>query len=75
MSIDNGPFNATEPNWELLEAAVVSAELPVHACDEFMWMGEWKEGEHSYKHRGTRKYVRLTESSTDGAAQVKAVRA
>jgi hypothetical protein len=53
------PFNAEVPNWELLEAAVREARLPAEVVDEFMWMAEWSEGQHSFKHRGTRKYVVL----------------
>jgi hypothetical protein len=39
-----------------------------------MWMGEWREGEHSFKHRDTRAYVRLRQDSTDGTEQVRTAR-
>ena len=55
--------NSQEPSWDLLEHAVEQAGLPLSVCAEFMWMGEWIAGEHSYKHRDTRKYVRLTKST------------
>ena len=49
----------TTPDWTPLERAVKIAGLPASTCGEFMWMGEWTEGEHSYKHIVTRKYARL----------------
>jgi hypothetical protein len=54
------PYNGELPDWTLLEEAVKEASLPPAVVGEFMWMGEWKEGQHSYKHIDTRKYVVLT---------------
>lgn len=54
------PFNYTVPNWSLLEAALVAASLPQSTISEWMWMGEYVASEHSYKHRDTRSYARLT---------------
>jgi hypothetical protein len=51
--------NATTPDWAPLERAVKIAGLPAASCGEFMWMGEWTEGEHSYKHIVTRQCARL----------------
>jgi hypothetical protein len=64
-------FNYARPDWTLLEAAIQAAGLPLATCGEFMWMGEWREGEHSYKHRDTRQYVRLRKETVDGAGQVR----
>lgn len=56
-------YGQPQPNWDLLEHAVEQAGLPLDVCGEFMWMGELPAGTHSYKHRDTRKYVRLTKST------------
>lgn len=59
-------FNADTPDWKPLERAVsLFAGMPRSACAAFMWMGEWTEGEHSYKHRNTRNYARLRIDSTE----------
>ena len=58
------PFNYERPDWGPLERAVQAAGLPQQACGEFMWMAEFTEGAHSYKHRETRGYVVLA-SNTD----------
>ena len=52
-------FNYTEPDWAPLERAVSLAGLPRETCGEFMWMCEEPQGVHQYKHRDTRKYVKL----------------
>lgn len=63
-------FNYETPNWDVLERAFgLIVFSPAHAeiqplISDFMWMGEWKEGEHSFKHRYTRKYARLRADST-----------
>lgn len=62
------PHNIDTPNWEPLESAVLAAGLPLETCSEFMWMGEWRIGEHSYKHIRTRGYVVLGSSIDAGAA-------
>lgn len=67
-------YNIETPNWELLEHAVTQAGLPLDVCGEFMWMGEWVEGTHSYKHRDTRKYVRLTATTCAPQLLVKEAR-
>jgi hypothetical protein len=65
-------FNATTPDWAPLERAVKLAGLPRKTSGEFMWMGEWAQGEHSYKHIVTRKYARLRIDTplTEAAAAV-----
>lgn len=52
-------FNATTPDWAPLERAVKIAGLPRETCSEFMWVGEWVQGENSYKHIVTRNYAKL----------------
>ena len=52
-------FNSTTPDWAPIERAVKIAGLPARICGEFMWMGEWTEGEHAYKHIVTRQYAHL----------------
>lgn len=69
------PFNYERPNWPLLENAVRGAGLPVSLCGEFMWMGEWREGEHQYKHRSTRLYVKLTAETTQSDASTQILKA
>lgn len=63
-------YNCTNADWGPLERAVslaangnVEAD-PQEILSSFMWMGEWKQGEHSYKHRDTRNYARLRADST-----------
>jgi hypothetical protein len=65
-------FNAITPDWAPLERAVKLAGLPRETCGEFMWIGEWAQGEHSYKHIVTRKYatLRIDTSLTEAAAAV-----
>jgi hypothetical protein len=36
-----------------------------------MWMGEWRQGEHQYKHIMTRRYVILESTTTDAAKQLR----
>jgi len=55
------PFNCTTPDWAPLERAVKLAKLPVgRTMAAFMWMTEDTQGVHQYKHRDTRRYLRLT---------------
>lgn len=58
------PYNHTTPDWMPLERAVALAGIhPAqwHAvCAEFMWMYEEPLGVHHFKHRLTRRYLRLT---------------
>ncbi len=68
MSISGKPFNYTDPDWKPLYRAMHAAGLPVDTCQEFMWMGEWRQGEHQYKHRDTRQYVVLTAQMDDANA-------
>lgn len=67
-------FNSQVPNWELLEHAIRAAGLPLDVVGEFMWMCEQPEGTHLYKHRDTRKYVRLTKSTCAPQLLVKEAR-
>lgn len=70
------PYNYTVPNWSLLEAALVAASLPKATITEWMWMGEWKQGFHKYKHITTRMYAVLSlgMSRTEMAAAVRSAR-
>ncbi len=65
MAYETKCFNCDSPVWQPLERAVQLAGLPPATCSAFMWMGEWKEGEQSYKHRATRNYARLHADSTE----------
>jgi hypothetical protein len=62
------PFNLDIANWDLLERAVIIAGLPVDTCGSFMWMGEWRQGEHQYKHRDSRMYVVLAANTNEDEA-------
>ncbi len=70
------PFNFETPNWSLLETAIAAAGLPKDTISEFMWMGEWREGQHQYKHCHSRMYAVLSlgMSRTEMAAMVKSAR-
>jgi hypothetical protein len=62
------PYNYRTPDWEPLKRAIQAAGLPAETCAEFMWMHEWEQGRHSYKHYGTRGYVVLTADINDQTA-------
>jgi len=57
--VNQQPYNYTTPDWTPLERAVLAAGLPRQTCGEFMWMAEYEQGRHSYKHRNTRSYAVL----------------
>lgn len=54
------PYNYTYPDWRPLTRALNLALLDIAVCNEFMWMCEEPMGVHQYKHRDTRRYIRLT---------------
>jgi hypothetical protein len=54
------PYNYLEADWRPLERAVGLAGLPLGTCGAFMWMCEEPMGVHQYKHRVSRRYLRLT---------------
>lgn len=68
------PYNYTTPDWSPLERALRLAELPLTLCEAFMWMCEEPIGVHQYKHRDTRRYIRLT-VDTSAPACVRDLRA
>ncbi len=58
------PFNLDTPNWQPLERALALAGIAPNDAANFMWMGEWTEGSHQYKHRDTRNYAILRADSS-----------
>lgn len=64
-------YNMEIPDWGPLERAVsfvcagnVEAD-PDELIFSFLWMGEWRKGEHQYKHRDTRNYAILRANSSE----------
>lgn len=70
------PFNYTTPDWAPLERAVSLCGLPADECSNWMWMAEFNQGEHSYKHRDTRHYAVLSAdmNGVDAISRITAAR-